>query len=256
MNNLMRSLSVFSFALVFFTFVTSCEKDDDPKSGSNLGNIKIQYEFVFGSNALPWAINQTLVHPKTGDTLTFTEFAFYLSNIRLQKPDGTWWEEDESYHIICTKCADATGIVIKDIPTGEYVAMEYTLGVDSARNVSGAQTGALSPSNGMYWSWNTGYIMLKAEGQSPQSSDGAFSFHLGGFSGANNVVTPKQTSFANQTLTVSADNTPEVVFVANPARLWHGAESVSVLSKIHSPGPEATNMAIDFYSNVYYKEIR
>ncbi len=256
MKNLIRSLSILGFAMLLFT-ATSCDKDDDvTKSDDNIGNVKIQYEFVFGSNALPWAINQTVVHPKTGDTLTFTEFAFYLSNIKLQKADGTWWEEPESYHIICTKCPDATGVVISDIPTGEYVAMEYTLGVDSTRNVSGAQTGALSPANGMFWSWNSGYIMLKTEGQSPQSSDGAFAFHLGGFSGTNNVVTPKLTSFANATLTVSNHNTPVVVFVANPARLWHSAESVSVLSRIHDPGSEATMMATDFFSNVYYKEIK
>jgi hypothetical protein len=42
-----------------------------------------------------------------------------------------------------------------------YNRLSFVIGVDSARNVSGAQTGALDPANGMFWTWNTGYIMAK-----------------------------------------------------------------------------------------------
>jgi hypothetical protein len=61
--------------------------------------------------------------------------------------------------------------------------MEFMIGVDSARNNSGAQTGALDPTNGMFWSWSTGYIMAKFEGTSAQSpaAANALKFHIGGF---------------------------------------------------------------------------
>ena len=250
----MRSKLIFSAFLLLglTTAFSGCDEEDDH---AHNGEVNVQFEFVFGSSALPWAINQTMKHPKTGDTLTFTEFSFYVSNVKLQKEDGTWWSEPESYHLICAKCPDASMFTLADVPEGNYTGMQYTLGVDSARNVSGAQTGDLSPSKGMFWDWNSGYIMLKAEGSSPQSSDGAFTFHLGGFSGPNSVVTPKSVSFGSSTLSVSHDNTPGVVLLATPARLWHTAPSVSERSTIHMPGANAKMMADDFFGNISFKEI-
>jgi hypothetical protein len=35
-------------------------------------------------------------------------------------------------------------------------AIKFLLGVDSLKNVSGIQTGALDPAKGMFWTWNTG----------------------------------------------------------------------------------------------------
>jgi len=234
---------------------TSCKKDDDPAPVVQTGNANIRFDYVFGSNMLPWEIGKTMVHPKTGDTLTFTTFRFYVSNIRLKKSDGTWWAQPDSYYLVDAAVTDGSLMKITNIPVGTYTAMEYTLGVDSARNVSGANTGALSLSNGMYWDWNSGYIMLKAEGNSPQAPNGGFAFHLGGFTGTYNVVTVKTADFGTSPLVVATDKTQTVKMLANPARLWHTSPSVSVLTTIHAPGPEAVQMAQDFYGNVSFTGI-
>lgn len=253
--NKMHTLNKWLFAavgLISFALITSCSKDDDTPDS---GDVMVEFNYVFGSSAEPWDINTTLRHPKTGDTLTFTEFSFYVSNVRLKNEDGTWWTEPESYHLVCAKCTDKNVFILNDVPSGNYTEMEYTLGVDSARNVSGAQTGDLSPTKGMFWSWNTGYIMLKAEGQSPQSSDGSFTFHLGGFSGENSVVTPKSFTFGTNEIEVG-EAMPTIAFLANPARLWHSSPSVSDRNRIHMPGAEAKAMATDFYSNIAFLEIK
>jgi hypothetical protein len=254
MNSYLKSLLLAGAAILLFT-ISSCKKDDD-HDHSDAGDVKVEFNYVFGSGALPWAINETMKHPKTGDTLTFTEFSFYVSNVKLKKEDGTWWSEPESYHLICAKCTDKNMFVMKDVPVGKYTEMAYTLGVDSLRNVSGAQADDLSPTKGMFWDWNTGYIMLKAEGSSPQSGDGAFTFHLGGFSGPNSVVTPKTITFGSAVVDVNKSATPTVVLLANPARLWHTAPSVSVKNIIHMPGAEAKTMADDFFGNISFKEIK
>ena len=69
------------------------------------------------------------------------------------------------------------------IKPGTYNAISVLLGVDSARNVSGVQSGALDPVKGMFWTWNSGYIYTKLEGTSPSSSqvNGKFEYHIGGF---------------------------------------------------------------------------
>ena len=233
--------------------ISSCrDKDDDPIPVAQYGYLKMQFDYVFGANQLPWEIGKTMVHSKTGDTLTFTTFKYYVSNIKLKKADGTWWSQPESYHLLDAAVKDGSMITINDIPAGDYTAMEYTMGVDSARNVSGAQTGALSLTNAMFWDWNTGYIMLKAEGYSPNAANNGFAFHLGGFSGADNIVTVKSTDFGGTTLKIAKDKDSKIKFVANPARLWHTSPSVSTRATIHMPGAEAKVMANDFYSNISF----
>lgn len=249
------SSAIVVLALLAIASCSSCKKKTDPPQVLP-GSVKVQFAYEFGSALLAWDMSKTYVHPKTGDTLTFSMLRYYVSNIKLKKADGTWWAQPESYFLLNANSADASAFTVGDIPAGNYTAMEYTMGVDSARNVSGANAGALSLSNGMFWDWNSGYIMLKAEGTSPNSTVNVFAFHLGGFSGVNNVVTVKSTDFGGKTLTVENGKTPVITLVANPARLWHNSPSVSVRSAIHAPGAEAKLMANDFYSNIYFRSLQ
>lgn len=244
----MKTLTLTTLAALFLMMgLSSCDDNN-----GTIGTLKVQYEFVFGSNMMPWQIGQTMRHPKTGDTLTFTTFKFYVSNIRLQREDGTWWEEANSYHIVCAGCPDAAAFTIKDIPVGTYTQMEYTLGVDSAACVNNPQTGALSPTEGMFWDWTKGYIMLKAEGSSPQSQSGAFTFDLGGYMGNTNCILKKSTDFFGTPISISKGSEPVAKFQANPARLWHSSPSVSVTNSITSPSQEAVTMSNSFFDNITF----
>ena len=65
--------------------------------------------------------------------------------------------------------------------------IRLTLGVDSATNAAGVHCCALDPANGMYWSWQSGYIQFKLEGKEKDGT--ALNLHLGGFS--NNCMSSK-----------------------------------------------------------------
>jgi hypothetical protein len=80
--------------------------------------------------------------------------------------------------------------MIKKVPAGSYTSINFLIGVDAPRNTAGAQTGALDPMNDMFWGWNTGYIMAKMEGHSPQSSEqtNKIVYHIGGFEGKDNAL--------------------------------------------------------------------
>lgn len=196
------------------------------------------------------------VHPTTGDTLTFTNLKYYISNFRLKKEDGTWWTHPESYFLVDVSNSNSFNLSLSGIPVGNYTEISYVMGVDSTRNVSGAQSGALSTVHGMFWSWNTGYIMLKAEGLSPQAMGGAFTYHLGGFSGANNIVTLKTTGLSGS-LVVSKSSNGRVILGVDPSKLFTTLGSVSNVGMIHMPGANAVTMATDFYqSGVYFKAIQ
>lgn len=69
-------------------------------------------------------------------------------------------------------------------------AIEFTIGVDSLKNIEGVQTGALDPMNGMFWTWNSGYIYAKLEGQSDSSKAASnyFTYHIGGYKTNENAV--------------------------------------------------------------------
>jgi len=251
----MRTMTNIALSVMILALVLSapaCKKKQSTPPAATVGSMNLRFDYVFGANMVPWELNKTYVHTKTFDTLTFTTFKFYVSNIRLKKTDGTWWAQPESYHLVDAGVANGSTISITNVPVGEYTTVEYMMGIDSLHNVSGSYTGALSLSNAMFWDWNSGYIMLKAEGKSPNAPNGGFAFHLGGFSGDNNIITVKTADLAPATLTISGTKTPVVKLTANPARLWHSSPSVSVNSVIHMPGATAKTMAKDFYNNISY----
>lgn len=236
--------------------MVSCKKKKTEDIVTNTtGNVEIQLEHTWGMSGATFALNTPLKHPMTSDTLTFTTFKYYVSNIKFKKADGTWWVHPESYFLVNLSDAHTTSLSIPNVPNGDYTDMEYTLGVDSTRNVSGAQTGALAASNDMFWSWNSGYIMVKAEGTYKNVSTGNYAFHLGGFSGVNNIVTAKSVAFTGNALTVTGGHTSEVHFIVNPAKLWHSSPSVTTTNTIHMPGAAAKTMANDFYGSFTFDHI-
>jgi hypothetical protein len=67
----------------------------------------------------------------------------------------------------------------------------------------------------MYWPW-TGYINIRAEGISPTSPTKAFTYHLGGYSGADNTVRTLNFSFPDQNLRCTPAGKPQVQLVRVP----------------------------------------
>lgn len=251
----MKNLFISAALVVAALSVTSCKKDDNTTPTSTTGTVEINMAHRWGNSTTNFLLNMELVHPMTNDTMTFTTFKYYVSNIKFKKADGTWYVHPESYFLVDLSTSGSEILSVPNVPVGEYTDMEYTMGVDSLRNVFGAQTGALAVANNMFWSWNSGYIMVKAEGTSPNSGSGSFAFHLGGFMGTNNVVTTNSVNFTGNSLTVTGGKTSEVHMIVNPAKLWHSAASLATTSSLMMPGATAKTMATDFYSGITFDHI-
>ncbi len=255
-NNMKRIYLMSALALGMAVFV-SCKKDDvEPTTPTaTAADVELKIEHTW-QDSLEFALGTDFVNPTTGDTLNFTTFKYYISNIKLKKSNGTWWSESNSYHLLDLSTSGATAsLTLANVPVGEYTDIEYVLGVDSLKNVSGAQDGDLSPSLGMFWSWNSGYIMTKVEGTSPQANMGSFAFHLGGFSGANNVVTTKTHNFGSNSLSVNGTNHCQIHLTAAPQELWSNGVSVATTSMIMMPGAAAKVMADAFYASFSFEHI-
>ncbi len=89
---------------------------------------------------------------------------YYISNIQLNTKAGTSFKVDKHYLIDLASPAQNV-FTLNSVPAGEYTGLSFYLGVDSLNNHTGAQDGFLDPSYGMFWTWNTGYIFFKHEGQ-------------------------------------------------------------------------------------------
>jgi hypothetical protein len=250
----MKNTFLFSIAIIAISIATGCKKKKTEEPSTQTDNVVLKIEHVWNGQA--FAMEDTLVHPVTGDSLAFTTFRYYVSNIRLKRADGSWWTQPDSYFLLDLAESGITpSIALANVPYGEYTDIEYVLGVDSTHNVSGAQGGDLSPSLGMFWNWNTGYIMLKAEGISPDATGGSFAYHLGGFSGPNNIVTTNTHNFGGNSLSVTGNGNCEITLKASPETFWSTIGSVSTLSGIHMPGANAKTVADDFYGSFVFEHI-
>ncbi len=129
------------------------------------------------------------------------------------------------------------------------------LGVDSLMNTSGAQTGALDPLRGMFWTWNSGYINAKLEGISSQSSQPAhmINYHIGGYRYPNNaarVITMNLESINN-----SDEKNHELFITANTNAWFSGRHEIKIAKTpgCMMPGELAGAIA-DNYSEMFSLE--
>lgn len=254
MKNLFKITAI---ALIAIT-LTNCKKDKDKEPEPEptpvaptvtTGSLKINFEAMVGSDDLVLGTSTTYTN-QAGNTFNVTAYKYYISNIKITKMDNSVWTETNSYHLIDHTDSTSTLVSIPNVPFGNYKAIEFMIGVDSARNNSGAQTGALDPTNGMFWSWNSGYIMAKIEGNSPQSTAAAnkLTFHIGGFSGVNKTMQVVSPSFNGDTAKVTNTISPEIHLSSNLLEWFQTPTMVdfSTTNTIHMPGASAKTIANNY----------
>jgi hypothetical protein len=236
-------------ALMCGLVFTGCTKKDPPGTTEPAGNgvVKIEFTNKVGSSKL--SLNDTWYLNDHGDSFKVSKFNYYISNVKLTKAAGTY-VENESYHLIQQSVASSQSFDLADVPYGKYSGITLTIGVDSLRNVSGAQTGALDPANGMFWTWSTGYIMLKLEGTSPKAPSGSISFHAGGFAGANATQRTVSISFPSE-ITVAKDGVNHVHVEADVLKLFKSPNLYDFANtyNISTAGAAAKGFA-DNYANM------
>lgn len=259
----MKPYKIFLAALALFT-LSACNDDDNDNDNNGTdpapemeGDMFIKFDHVWGPVEQPFALDMEMTHPASGEVLEFTKLRYYVTNIELHKATGGTWKEEESYHLITVD--DQAGLEeelqLTDVPAGDYVGISYIIGVDSLRNVSGLQEGALDPAEAMFWSWNTGYIFVKAEGMSDSSPNGSFVYHIGGFEGPNSAIREMYHDFQGATLEILPDANPSVHIVANAARFWHGGLSTAQTPNVHMPGDMASTLATNFSGGFRFDHI-
>ena len=212
----------------------SCKKDsalkenvtdpsiNKPIDATKYGKVTINITNKAGDNDL--VLNTANYVNANGDNFTVSKFKYYISNIVLKKSDGSTYAQKESYHLIDNKKGNKYTITLDSVPLGTYNGIDFLLGVDSARNTSGSQTGALDPAMGMFWSWNQGYIFLMMEGNSPNSTafNNTLIFHIGGFTQPYNCIRKATPTFGAKDLIISEAKTSKMEIKTDLLKLFEG----------------------------------
>ncbi len=190
MFTIKRTISCLLLFILLLSF--GCKKDTEiiTETELTLGQAKTQFNFEAFINNLQLPHTSKWFTNLNEDSFTVTKFNYYITNIKLKRTDGFVFNEPESYHLI-QHLEDNNSFTLNNLPEGSYNQLQFTIGIDSLRNSSGAQTGALDPSNFMFWDWNTGYIFLKLEGDyktalSIQPTN--YAMHIGGYKIPNNYI--------------------------------------------------------------------
>jgi hypothetical protein len=158
-------------------------------------NVRIQFESFVGD--APLHFDSVSYKNVLGQSFTVSKFRYYIGNIHL-RGNGKEYVSDK-YFLIDEDEPASKSILLNDVPNDVYTSFSFIIGVDSARNCSGVQTGALDPLNGMFWAWNTGYIFLKLEGKSPVSDSpgNMIEYHIGGYKEPANCIRKISLSFSH-----------------------------------------------------------
>lgn len=115
--------------------------------------------------------------------LTINLFKCYVSHIAFYNDKELVYDAtNEAFLLDCSEKNSLTRTIT--VPEAiNYTELRFYFGIDDKTNDKGISGGDLDPTKGMYWTWQTGYINMKLEGNCLGSgaTDHTFQFHLGGF---------------------------------------------------------------------------
>lgn len=239
-NKLIKGFLMTLLAAVLFV---ACKKDEVEAIDPNDKNtVTLEFDNRVGNK--PMVLNTATYKNGSGEDFTVTTFNYFVSNVALTKSDGSVLKFPDQYFLVRQADAKTLTADLPNVPAGDYKNVSFTVGVDSSRSVAdvslrkGVLDVASYGDDGMYWSWNSGYIFLKLEGTSlsaPTDATGrnTFQYHIGLFGGRdtrtiNNLKTVS-IPFGSGQVTVTAKQRPTVTIQADVLKLFDGpAATVSI----------------------------
>jgi Transmembrane family 220, helix len=193
--------------------------------------ITINFKPVFGS--LPLKLNK--MYPYKNDSVQLSALKFYISDIQFYKDEKPVNIAVKKHHLVDME--NRASLTVKCVAENKqsFNRIQFSIGTDSITNVSGAHGGDLDPTNGMYWTWQSGYINFKLEGKSKicASRNNEFIYHIGGYQHPyptiQQIILPVK---YNSTIVIKVD-IAQLLNQLNLAAFFH----------LMSPGKKAVEMA-------------
>ena len=200
-------------------------------------------------NGEPLELNKKYKNP-FGETFEISRFRFYAGKIAPIYLDTEPKINISSYHLVDFSDSSSTSI---DLPetAGTCNGIQFQLGVDSLDQNQGAQTGALDPVKGMFWTWNSGYQSFKIEGYSSVSSQPAhvIAYHIGGYRDPYNTVWKIKLNTTNdESFQITAENKITIEVAIDLDSFFDGRNPLHIkeISSCTTPGELARKISENF----------
>ncbi len=150
----------------------------------------LQLEFQPDINGAPLVLNHSYYVPELKDSASVRRLKFYISDISFFKSDKRVAQAEQRFFLFNMEDNPSMQRQIELPKNIDFDEVRFTIGVDSTTQMKGVQGGDLDPMHGMYWTWQSGYINFKLEGQSKScpGRKNVFQFHIGGFQAPYNSI--------------------------------------------------------------------
>lgn len=226
------------------TSFASCKKTEVDVIDLNAKNtVSIEFDNRVGDQKL--VLGTPAYKNAAGETFSLTAFNYFVSKLSLKNETGTVVTFPDQYFLVRQVDPKTLTVDLANVPAGNYSELSFMIGVDSLKSVGGAgeRVGVLDPTSygtdGMYWSWNSGYIFTKVEGIStavPSSAniDHKFALHVGGYGGGWNGGNKTVNNLRTVTLpltnraTVRGDIAPEIHLFVDAKQIFDGPTKISL----------------------------
>ncbi len=194
-------LKKIALAVLTFTFVISCDKDDVPvttDSTATTGGLTLKFDNVVSTTKGLYddlVLGSYSFTTSSGEVITVTDINYIISNIVLIKEDGKEVPYSKDSLFIINEKQAKEKIELSSIPVGKYSKVRFGVGVEKSfweKGEAAQQTfwdKAKLDINKMTWSWTSGYKFVLFEGNFKSTVDTeskVFKVHLGGYTPNNN----------------------------------------------------------------------
>lgn len=212
-------------------------------------NVNVRFQNKVGD--VPLIIDSVNYKNELNQDFTISKFKFYISIVRFENTIGTQTAPSTSFLIDQEDSLSLSTNSIS-IPSGIYSSIEFILGVDSLHNVSGAQNGALDVVNTMFWTWNSGYIFMKLEGNSSFSNSPGhfFEYHIGGFKEPYNAIRKIKLTF-DQPVEISKHKLTDILINVNVLEILQHPNSIDFSKNSSIVEPFQSKIVSDNYEDIF-----
>lgn len=137
--------------------------------------------------------------------IQLTHLSFYIGHVELLN-DNKSVAQLSDYYLIDLTDTTKNKLNFPLTPDLVFNRMRFQIGIDSSVIENGVMSGDLDPINGHFWSWQSGYIHFKLEGE---FLDKPITYHIGGATTPTNtlqtVILPVTSINQHVTIAVTLD---------------------------------------------------
>lgn len=196
---------------------------------------QLNFEIHFGKEKLQ--LNKFYFSEALNDSISISSFKCYISNISLKHVKGKSTHPKKEQYLL--NLENPVSLTIPINARFHTTVITFDIGIDSITNSKALLSGDLDPLNGMYWTWQSGFINWKIEGSSPQltTRNHRFQYHVGGFSSPFNTL---------QHLTFRLNETSTDHCIVVDLKPFFESSGILNTPEIMSPGLKAVALATIF----------